>query len=79
MFLLPQRKVPIPLSHDEVCKTGEGAAARTAPAIVAWEVPWKGEDNLREEVEEKTTPVDTAPGCYGGVGRRKALPACSRT
>lgn len=57
--------------------TGEGAAVRPAPTI-AWEVPWKGEDNLREEVEETQTPIRTAPGCCWGMQRRKGLPACSR-
>lgn len=34
MFLLPERNVPIPLSHDEVCKRGGwgGAAVRPCPS-----------------------------------------------
>lgn len=75
MYVSTPRKKRPDSSESAKWGTVEGAAVGPAPNITG-EVPWKGEDNLREEGEETQTPIHTAPGCWGRGGGEEGGGAC---
>lgn len=80
MFLLPERNVPIPLSHDEVCKTGRLGRGCCKAMLQSSPGRWHGKERTAwgRRWEKGGLPyTHTAPGCCWGMGRRKVLPVCS--